>query len=203
MTVFALPVIEPVIVLENVLAPENVLSLASSVDDAAEMVMSAEPLNEVPLIVRAVCRVVAVEALPASAPTNVVNHAVFPEISVEVAFEKVLRPVHVLLLASSVEDAAVMVISAEPLKEVPLMVRAVCNAVAVPALPEILIPAVPAEMLAAVRLVRFAPESAPKSPLQVPEVMVPTVERFANVVRFGSVVVAYQFVRESLASRAA
>ena len=38
----------------------------------AVMVMFAEPLNETPLIVRAVYRVVAVVALPESAPTNVV-----------------------------------------------------------------------------------------------------------------------------------
>ena len=62
--------------------------------------------------------------------------------------------------------------------------------VTVPALPDTLIPAVPAEMLAAVRLVRLAPETAPKSPLQVPLVMVPTDARLASVVRFGSVVVA-------------
>ena len=62
--------------------------------------------------------------------------------------------------------------------------------VTVPALPEMLIPAVPAAMLAAVRLVRLAPETAPKSPLHVPEVMVPTLARLASVVRLESVVVA-------------
>ena len=38
-----------------------------------------------------------------------------------------------------------------------------------------LMPAVPAEMLAAVILVRLAPLTAPNDPLQVPVVMVPTV----------------------------
>jgi hypothetical protein len=37
------------------------------------MVISAEPLNEVPLIVLAVCRVVAVDALPVNAPVNPVE----------------------------------------------------------------------------------------------------------------------------------
>ncbi len=51
--------------------------------------------------------------------------------------EKVLVPVKVLLLARSVEDAAVMVMFVVPSKEVPLMVRGVWSAVAVPALPEL------------------------------------------------------------------
>src|SRR3989344_2593733 len=51
-------------VLENVLAPEKVLSLARSVEEAAVMVMSAVPLKEAPLMVRAVSSAVAVAALP-------------------------------------------------------------------------------------------------------------------------------------------
>ena len=43
------------------------------------------------------------------------------------------------------------------------------------AVPVMLMPAVPAEMLAAVILVRLAPLTAPNDPLQVPVVMVPTV----------------------------
>lgn len=47
--------------------------------------------------------------------------------------------------------------------------------VAVAALPVIFRPvAVPAEILAAVRLVRFAPDTAPNEPLHVPDVIVPT-----------------------------
>ena len=46
------------------------------------------------------------------------------------------RPEKVLASPRSVEDAAVIVMSAVPLKEVPLMVRAFWSAVAVPALPE-------------------------------------------------------------------
>ena len=47
--------------------------------------------------------------------------------------------------------------------------------VTVAALPDMLMPAVPADMLAAVRLVRLAPDTAPKRPDQVPVVMVPVV----------------------------
>ena len=48
---------------------------------------------------------------------------------------KLLLPVKVLLLARSVEDAAVIVMSPVPLKETPLMRRPAWSAVAVPALP--------------------------------------------------------------------
>jgi hypothetical protein len=49
-TVPALPLIEPVMVFPNVLLPEKVLSLARRVEEAAVMVMSADPLKAVPLI---------------------------------------------------------------------------------------------------------------------------------------------------------
>src|SRR5207253_1866478 len=65
---------------ENVFAPEKVLLLAKSVVEA--MVMSALPLNEMPLMRRAVANVVAVLALP-------------PMLRVEVA------ALYALLLASS------------------------------------------------------------------------------------------------------
>src|SRR3990167_7296784 len=55
------------------------------------------------------------------------------ERSVVEALENVLSPVNVLLFARSVEEAAVMVIFAEPSKEVPLMLRAVARTVAAPA----------------------------------------------------------------------
>jgi hypothetical protein len=92
------------------------------VDEAAVMVMLEVPLNEVPLMVRAFWRAVAVPALP--------------EIEPEMVFEKVLVPLKVLLLARRVEEAAVIVIFPVPSNEVPLMVRALRRAVAVPALPE-------------------------------------------------------------------
>jgi hypothetical protein len=60
----ALPVIEPVMVLLNVLVPEKVLLFARSVEEAAVMVMSVEPLNAVPLMLREFWRRVAVPALP-------------------------------------------------------------------------------------------------------------------------------------------
>ena len=49
-TVPALPDIEPVMVLPKVLLPEKLLSLARSVEEAAVIVMSADPLKAVPLM---------------------------------------------------------------------------------------------------------------------------------------------------------
>ena len=69
---------------------------------------------------------------------RLVEEAVVENKLVEVAFPRVRLPVKVLSLARSVEEAAVRVMLAEPLKEVPLMVRAVCKMVAVAALPPIL-----------------------------------------------------------------
>ena len=70
-TVPALPVIEPVMVLLKVLLPEKVLLLARSVEEAAVIVMSADPLKEVPLMFRAFWRMVAVPALPLIEPEMV------------------------------------------------------------------------------------------------------------------------------------
>jgi hypothetical protein len=69
---------------------------------------------------------------------QLVNQPVVPERSVVVAFAKVLRPENVFSFARSVELAAVIVMFAVPSKEVPLMVRAVSSAVAVPAFPPML-----------------------------------------------------------------
>jgi len=63
-TVPAFPVIAPVMVFEKVLVPLKVLSFARSVEDAAVTVMFPVPSKDVPLIVRAVARAVAVAALP-------------------------------------------------------------------------------------------------------------------------------------------
>ena len=67
-TVPALPLIDPVMVEEKVLEPLKVLSLARRVEEAAVMVMLPVPSKETPLMVRAFCNAVAVEALPVSAP---------------------------------------------------------------------------------------------------------------------------------------
>ena len=56
------------------------------------------------------------------------------------ALPKMLRPLHVLLLPRRVEEAAVMVMFAEPSKDVPLMVRAVARTVAEPAVKEAPVP---------------------------------------------------------------
>jgi hypothetical protein len=58
-TVAALPVIEPTIGLLKVLVPLKVLEFASSVEEAAVMVMSAEPLKATLLMLREVVRVAA------------------------------------------------------------------------------------------------------------------------------------------------
>ena len=67
---------------------------------------------------------------------------------------KELSPLKVLVLARRVEEAALIVMSPEPLKETPLMFLAVSNSVAVPALPpmfnvevEVKARAVPPELL--------------------------------------------------------
>ena len=77
--------------------------------------------------------------------------------------EKVLVPLHVLEFPRSVVEAIVM--SAEPLKETPLMRRAFCRVVAVPALPPMfsvdveMNDGVPVEPVAFARMV-FAPAVA-------------------------------------------
>jgi hypothetical protein len=172
-----------VVLPEKVLAPENVLLLASSVDDAAVMVMSLVPSNAVPLMLRGVWRAVAVDALPVSAPMKLVNHEVVPERSVVVALVKVLRPVQLFLSERIVDDAAVMVMLAVPSNVVPLMVRPVWSAEAVPALP-------PIESDAAVP-VRPVPAPANDEPVTAPvAVKLPTTvedacdtKPFANVER--------------------
>ena len=63
------------------------------------------------------------------------NHVVPRVVSVFDALVKLLRPVQELLLASNVEDAALIVIFDDPSKETPLIVRAFCSVVAVFALP--------------------------------------------------------------------
>jgi hypothetical protein len=96
--------------------------LASNVLLAALIVMFDEPSNDTPFMVRAVCRVVAVPAFPDTEP-------VIKEV-------KMLLPLKVLLLASSVLLAALIVMFALPLKATPLIVREVWRMVAVPAFPE-------------------------------------------------------------------
>ena len=105
----------------NVVTPENVFAFARSVEEAAVIVIAAEPSKLVPLIARGVARVVAVPALPVMLPV--------------IVLEKVLFPLKVLASARSVEEAAVTVIFAEPLNATPLIVREVSRIVAVAALP--------------------------------------------------------------------
>ena len=121
-TVSALPVTEPLIGWLKVLLPVKVLLSESAEDDAALIVISDVPLNDTPLIFLAFCSAVAVPA--------------FPEIEPVIVAEKMLAPLHVLLLTRSVEDAAVTVMSEVPLNETPLIKREFWRAVAVPALPE-------------------------------------------------------------------
>ncbi len=89
-------------------------------------------------------------------------------------------PENVLLFANSVEEAAVIVMSAEPLKEVPLMLRAVARIVAAPAVREAAVP------------VMFVPTSADGVPSA-------GVTRVAEVVRTMSPV-PLQVKRDEVAS---
>jgi len=78
------------VALPRIVPPEKVLVSLRSVDEAAVIVILAVPLNEVPLIVRAFCRAVAVPA--------------FPEILPVIRLEKVLFPLNVLLSPRRVVD---------------------------------------------------------------------------------------------------
>ena len=90
------------------LVPVKVFTFESNVEDAANSVMFAVPSNDTPLIVRAFWRAVAVPALP--------------EIEPVMSEENVFEPLKVFALASSVEEAAVMVIAPPAFSVVPLMV---------------------------------------------------------------------------------
>jgi hypothetical protein len=102
---------------------------------------------------------------------RLVDEATVEKNAEEVALVKVVAPVktvdpeNVLLLASSVELAALIVMLADPSKETPLMVRAVWRVVAVFALP-------PIESEPAV------PVSPVPAPVKVLAKMVPEAERF-------------------------
>src|SRR3989344_6114521 len=204
--------------LPKMLSPVNVLLFARSVEEAAVIVMSAEPLNDVPLMFLAVARTVAEPAVKLApvpemlVPTKAegVPSQEAPEMLnwVVEALPKMLSPVNVLLFARSVEEAAVMVMSAEPLKEVPLMLRAVARTVAAPAVreaavPEMLVPTsvdgVPSqEAPEMVRAVVEAPPFAEKRPLVMveealemkPEVKVWSASQFVASVVLGMVVEA-------------
>ena len=82
-TVPALPVMLPLMVLLKVFVPEKVLLFARSVEDAAVTVTLAVPSKVTPFIVRPVWSAVAVEALPVSEPVRPPLKAML----VEVAFE--------------------------------------------------------------------------------------------------------------------
>jgi hypothetical protein len=116
----ALPEIEPVIREEKVLEPEKVLASPRSVVDA--IVMFPVPSKETPLMVRAFASFVAEPALPAKVLERLV---------------KEFTPVNEFESPRSVEDAAVIVMAAEPSKLTPLIARVVASLVAVPAFPEI------------------------------------------------------------------
>ena len=86
---------------------------------------------------------------------------------------KMLAPVKVLLSARRVEEAALMVISPVPSKETPLMRRAVCNAVAVEALP-VKLPKIPPEAVKTPVIVEEAEmveEAVARKPCKKPRVV--------------------------------
>ena len=124
--------LDPVTPLANE-APVNVPA-------AAVTVMFAVPSKLVPLMARAVCNAVAVAALPVVLPLEPVTLPTIAAVTVSVAnVPTLVRLDAVTPLASvapvNVPAAAVTVTLAVPSKLVPLIVRAVANAVAVLALP--------------------------------------------------------------------
>ena len=135
------------VVLAKLLVPEKVLLFARSVELAAVMVM--EPPNETlePFTVTdEFCNwllPIVEDATTCPEPLTVrivlvrpLNHVVPSVVSVELEFANCCKPVHVLLFASNVDEAAVMTMLVLPLNETPLIVRGVCSVVAVPAFPE-------------------------------------------------------------------
>jgi hypothetical protein len=96
-----------------------------------------------------------------------------PVALVNVMFWKKLVPEKVLVFARRVEDAAVTVMFAVPSKEVPLMVRGVWSAVAVPAFPEMEPEMVdekvllPLKMLLSERSVELAAVTVPLPPSEM------------------------------------
>ena len=140
----------PTLVREDAVTPEFKVEPVR-VPAAAVTVIAAEPSKFTPLIARAVARVVAVDAFPVRAPVKVV--ADIEPVPV-MLFEPIARappivkPVKVPTLVRDeavtpefrvaperVPAAAVTVISAEPLNDTPLILRAVARVVAVEALP--------------------------------------------------------------------
>ena len=103
-----MPEIFPVIVLWKIFVPLHVLLFTSSVEDAALTVMSEVPLNDTPLMRRALCSASAVPAFPETEPLMVC--------------ENVLAPPKVLLSVRSVDDAELSEIELPILKLMPLIV---------------------------------------------------------------------------------
>ena len=121
-------------------------------------IRSVRPLRVVRLF-----RVVVPARFVSKRPAKVVVYTPFvtvpalPEIEPVMVDEKVLLPEKVLLLARSVEEAAVMVMSCEPSKAVPLMFLGVVRVFAV--LAEAAEPEIdPVMVFTAVRLVKRAIE---------------------------------------------
>jgi hypothetical protein len=128
--------VEKVVDAEKKLLPENVLLFASKVEEAAVIVKEPPAVIGVVLIVASVPvrRLVPIVEVAMTFPfwstartaeARPESHVVLSVASVEVELEKVLRPVHVLLLESRVEDAALTVMLPPSLRVVPLMVPSV------------------------------------------------------------------------------
>jgi hypothetical protein len=126
------PVRVPTEVKDEAVTPEFRVP-PDNVPAAAVTVMSAEPLKETPLMLRAVARVVAVPALPLTEPVIVFVTVRFARVPTDVKDEAVTPEASVVPVR--VPAAAVIVIAAVPSKLVPLIARGVARAVAVDALP--------------------------------------------------------------------
>ena len=130
----------PTLVKEEAVTPEfRVAPL--KVLAAAVTVIGAEPSKLTPLMARAVASTVAVAALPVVEPEEPVTEPVMGFVTVRLTSvptevkEEAVTP-EFKVAPVKVPAADVIVILPVPSKEVPLIVRAVCRAVAVPAFPE-------------------------------------------------------------------
>ncbi|MFA5838318.1 MAG: hypothetical protein WC837_15360, partial [Bellilinea sp.] len=108
-------------------------------------VISVVPLKDTPFILRAVCNAVAVPALPVTLPLIVpltVKDVIVALVAVKLVSVPTLVSEELRTFGASVVPVKLLaltnkVISVVPLKDTPFILRAVCNAVAVPALPVI------------------------------------------------------------------
>jgi len=108
------------VMLLKILAPEKRLSLERRVEEAAPMVMSAEPLKETPLMFLAVCKTVAEPALPETVPVKLPVPLVKNKLVEEAVVEKKLVVVALVVVELPVmSKLPTMVLEAAVLRKPP------------------------------------------------------------------------------------